>query len=260
MLETNIIYEQPLNEHIRFCLRLEHLFQKIKRYIGDESSFGSRIILETILEILSVVDRPDLKTKLSKALGSYAAPLAQLIQKKKLPDDIDEKKLNKLFTELSKLIESLHVSHGKIGRNLRENDFIATILQRTTTAAGTSAFCVPAYHLWLEQPFQRRNEDLLGWIENFSELKDLITLLLQLTRESDCFKKAEAKNGFYQINLDPKVSYQMIRISMSTDDSIYPEVSVGRHRLSVHFFVLNSHGHPEQVEHDVQFEIACCKI
>jgi len=260
MSTTNIIYEQPLNEHIRFCLRLEHLFQKAKHYLRDESSWGSRIILETILEILSVVDRPDLKTKLSKALSLYATSLGQLLQEDKLPDDVDEKKLKSLFLKLTELIESLHSSIGKIGQNLRENDFIATILQRSTVAAGTSAFCIPAYHLWLEQPAKRRSQDLIRWIENFSELTSLTSLLLQLCRESDDFQDVEAKDGFYQINLDPKISYQMVRISLATVDSIYPEISVGKHRLSVHFYVLNSSGRPEHVKHNVKFKLACCKI
>jgi len=260
MSPANIIYEQPLNEHVRFCLRLEYLFQKLKHYHDDESSWGSRIILETILEILSVVDRPDLKTKLSKALSLYAVPLAQLIQKQQLIKDAEQQKIEKLFAELNELVEELHANRSKIGHKLRENDFIATIVQRTTIAGGTSAFSVPAYHLWLELPIEVRRKDINQWIESFAEIKKLIDLVLQLTRKSAVFQTVEAKKGFYQLSLDTKISFQMIRIALPSCNAIYPEVSVGKHRLSVHFYELNTLGRPAQAIGDIKFNLACCKI
>lgn len=260
-LSGAIIYEQPLNEHIRFCLRLESLFFKVKHYLNDNSSFGSRIALETILEILLLVDRPDLKTKLSKALSTYAHPLRQLLQKKTpLPSDVDEKKLHRILEQLDSLNDSLHTNLSKIGQPLRENIFLTTIQQRATTAGGTCLFNIPAYHLWLLEPAKTRLQNLANWLEHFSELKEIVTLILKLTRESVILESAKAENGFYQINLDPKISYQMVRLAVAVNEHVYPEISVGRHRLSVHFYTLNIEDRPLQAKKSLAFELACCRV
>jgi cell division protein ZapD len=259
MGSTIVIYEQPLNEHIRFCLRLEHLFQKVKNYLEDHSNWDSRTALETILEILSVVDRPDLKTKLSKALSCYATTLTQLLNRK-LPEDVDEKKLRRIIDQLNKLINNLHLSSGKIGQSLRENEFLNIIQQRLSTAGGTSAFSTPAYHLWLQQSPKSRLEDLNKWFDEFTEIKITVALLLKLTRESADFEKIKAQGGFCQMNLDPNLAYQMVRLALPVSAQIYPEISVGRHRLSVHFYALNVNERATQVTTNVEFELACCKV
>ena len=119
-----ITFEQPLNEHIRVCLRLEHLFDYLHHNLQDLSIWGSRSTLTSLLEILNVVDRPDLKTKLAKALSNQGLALSQLEK----CSQIDNKKLKDILEDLDRLIDSLHATQGKIAHNLRENEFIKTIL------------------------------------------------------------------------------------------------------------------------------------
>ncbi|OGT08070.1 MAG: hypothetical protein A2X78_04590 [Gammaproteobacteria bacterium GWE2_37_16] len=251
-------YEQPLNECVRLCLRLEFLFQKAKHYIDDDSGWGTRTTLETILEILNVADRPDLKTKLSKALGMYVVSLSGFIGKK-LPSNIDEKKLIHLHDQINQMLEKLNNS-GRAGQNLKENEFIITILQRMSTSGGTCAFSVPSYHLWLQQSVQIRRKQLDEWLSSFLELKAIISLLLRLIRESVILDSAVAKHGFYQMDFDTRLAYQMVRVALPTADLVYPEISVGRHRLSIHFYELNTFGRPVQMNKDIKFDLACCKI
>ncbi|MFA6409020.1 MAG: cell division protein ZapD [Gammaproteobacteria bacterium] len=260
MSATGIIFEQPLNEHIRFSLRLEYLFQKAKYHLENDSSWGSRFALETILEILSVVDRPDLKTKLAKALQLYAASLANLLGNQKLCAELDEKKLRRVHDELVEASLNLQQNRGKVGQDLRDNEFITTISQRLATAGGTCDFSVPAYHLWLQQPAKARRQYLDEWIDSFAELARNIALLLKLTRSSVDLHTAKATNGFYQIDLDPRISYQMVRVAVPEDAHCYPEISVGRHRISIHFYALNLKGRPLQTKKDLTFQLACCRM
>lgn len=251
-----IIYEQPLNEHTRICLRLEHLFQQVENHIDNESEWDSRVTLNTIIEILNVIDRPDLKNKLGKALNQFALILLQLEQ---LPN-IDLQKLQQTLNILDCTIDSLHANQGKIGQELRDNEFLISISQRLNTPAGTCAFSTPAFHLWLKQPPAIRIKQLTSWYEEFSELKKITDLLLKLTRESTVLKTKIAKAGFYQVNLEPTVPYQLIRIQIPAIIKLYPEISVGRHRLTIHFFELNTQDRCLQTKLDVQFELACCKV
>lgn len=256
MPATTITYEQPLNESIRLCLRLEYLFQKIKNYIDDDSSWSSRVTLETVLEILNVIDRPDLKTKIVKTLAFYASAL-NFYMIKSNPDEIDGKKLHRLSTQLDQIIEQLH-TRGRFGQKLRDNEFIMTIQQRMTTSGGTCAFYVPSYHLWLQQSSKERIKQLNDFMDDFGELQSTVAFLLRLVRESSTSESVTAKNGFYQQDFDNKVTYQMVRITLPVQQGIFPEVSLGKHRLSIHFFMLQAIEKPLQVKKDIKFDLACC--
>jgi cell division protein ZapD len=251
-----ILFEQPLNEHIRICLRLEHLFKQAEYHLQNDSEWDSRTALTAIIDILNVIDRPDLKNKLGKALNQFAANLIQLEQ---LPN-VDVQKLRQTLDTLDCTIDSLHSNQGKIGQELRENEFIVSIQQRLTTPAGTCSFSTPAYHLWLKQPMQSRKNQLLHWYGQFSQLQTITHLLLKLTRDSTALKTKIANCGFYQTNLDPTIPFQIIRIQLPAAMQLYPEISVGRHRLTIHFFELNANGKSPQTKLDVQFELACCKV
>lgn len=256
MSTETITFEQPLNEHIRLCLRLEYLFDQIDSHIAIESEWASKMVISAIIDILTVIDRPDLKNKLVQALHQYVAALTHL---EKSPG-VNKQKLHKMLTQLNASIDSLHSNRSKIGQELRENDFLLTIQQRIHTPAGACPFSVPTYHLWLKQPPKVRVKTLTKWIEQFDELKTAIDLLLQLSRESSEPHNEIARGGFYQANLDPNTPYQMIRIELPLGTKYYPEISVGRHRLAIHFFELTSQEKASQTKRDVPFLLTCTKI
>lgn len=251
-----ITYEQPLNEHIRLCQRLEYLFQQTHHHIGLESTWDSEAALTTIFNILNVIDRPDLKNKLAQSLNQYAANLAQL---ENLPD-INKQRLSRILEQLQNTIDLLHSLHGKIGQELRENDFLMALQQRILTPAGACNFNAPAYYLWLQQPPEFRQKKLIEWFEPFKGLEIVINLLIKLTRSSVKPQDEIAHAGFYQTNLDPNLAYQMIRIFVPRDFLVFPEISVGRHRVTIHFLELNLETKSSQTTKDVPFKIAFCKL
>jgi cell division protein ZapD len=99
-IET-IIFEQPVNEHTRACLRLEQLFQQLAHCLGGPSVWDSRSALAAIIDILNILDRPDLKTKLTKELCRHLANLARLEQ----TPHVDRKKLSVILIELEDIVD-----------------------------------------------------------------------------------------------------------------------------------------------------------
>lgn len=262
MTKHAITFEQPLNEHIRVCLRLEHLFDYLEHNLRDLSAWGSRAVMTTLLEILNVIDRPDLKTKLVKALTNHAVALNHL---ERFPQ-VDIKKLKGLIEDLDKLIDSLHATQGKIGQGLRENEFIRTIRQHSLNPGGACNFSTPAYYLWLEQAPEFRQAHLQAWLTNINQLRHIVQLLLQLTRNSSNSVWHVAQNGFYQQALDPKIDCQMIRVTVAAPPThhpqVYPEISVGRHRLSIYFHIPNflDFGRSQKAAEDIEFKLTCCVV
>lgn len=251
-----MIYEQPINEQIRLCLRLEYLFTQADHYLSGKSILDSHQALKIILEILQVIERPDLKNKFCQILNQYVHTLSQL---EKL-QDIDRVKLSNTLRQIDCLIDSIHGNQKKIGQELRENEFLSTIQQRLYTPAGTCGFNLPAYQLWLQQEEVLRQRQLLSWFKHFSQLQEIVALILKLIRESTPFITVNTTSGFYQTNLDQSIPYQLIRIRLSSTNNLFPEVSLGRYRLAIHFFSLDITGRATQTPNDVTFELACCKM
>src|SRR5579871_2818696 len=111
-MNETIIFEQPLNEVIRVCLRLEQLFQQIDHQMGDISPLGTRNVITYIINVLYLLDRPDLKAKLAKELSHHQTNHNRFTDS----PEIDSAKLRQLTQQLNDLSRSLIDSSGKIGQ------------------------------------------------------------------------------------------------------------------------------------------------
>jgi len=249
MWNDTIIFEQPLNEHMRACLRLEHLFSQIQQTIDQPSEWASRSCLHSLLKILNVVDRPDLKNKFTKALSDHASVLTQLERN----PQVDSTKLRVFLDQLDALIDQLYAMNGKIGQCLGENDFLAGVRSHMNNPGGPCNFSIPSYQLWLNQPDHQRSQDLQRWHDEFAILEKAVQLLLQLTREFTKPNKHLAEGGFYQQALDSNSHGEMVRVIVPSSLNIFPEISVGRHRLSVRFYQGDLLQKPRQTSDAVQF-------
>lgn len=251
-----ITFEQPINEHVRLCLRLEHLFMQLDDNLPIETEWGSRVALSAILEILNVIDRPDLKTKFTKALSQHSAKLSQL---EKSPQ-VNRDKLREVLTELDRLAETIFNMPGKIGQGLRENDFLNSIRQYSYNPGGACNFSLPAYQLWLQQPSTHRIQTMNAWVKHFANVREAVYLLLSLIRNSAASSQQLAREGFYQQALDPNAPCELVRVTLPANMGIYPEISVGRHRMSVRFLLENLHDRAKQLQNDIVFDLSCCSV
>lgn len=249
-----IIYEQPVNEHARVCLRLEHLFNQALHWMRGTSSWDSRACLSAIVEILNVLDRPDLKAKLVKELSRYAGILARFSD----TPHIDRTKLDAIRNEVEHTLHQVHGMQGRIGQSLRDNDFLNNIRQYLQNPGGGCSFEVPAYHFWLQQPPSERIAHLTHWFSSLRTIQNAINLTLRLIRQSSPAQLREANQGFYQATLDAQASCQLVRVILPHGSDCYPEISVGRHGISIRFFILNIQDRSVQTNEDVQFHLVSC--
>jgi cell division protein ZapD len=254
MQEAYITFEQPLNEYVRVCLRLENLFERVTQNIDIDGLWNCRLALEGMLEALNVVDRPDLKSKLTKALSQHASALTQLEEK----PNVDHAKLHEILTDLDNLIDGLYKTPDKMGQELRNNAFLNSIRQHMANPGGACAFSTPAYHIWLKQPYEVRNRNLHNWFAEFNQLQTAVKLLLQLTRGSSLPQTVVAVEGFFHQPLDPKLAYHLVRVATTTERKVFPEISVGKHRLSVRFMELDILDKALQTTRSIEFKLTCC--
>ncbi len=255
MIET-ITYEQPLNEVIRVCLRLEQLFQQIDHQLNDTSLLGTRNVVTLIINVLHLLDRPDLKAKLAKELSHV---LSQLLRYGSLADT-DADKYAALTQQLEEHSRNLIDSSGKIGHRLRDVELLNMLRLHLASPGGGCSFDIPLYHYWLQQSSDVRQTTVRDWLSEFTQIRAAVALLLDLVRQNGKKEQKTAVHGFHQELLDPQSNLRMIRIVMAADIATYPEISVGRHFLSVRFFFPNIEKRTTQYTDNLLFWIIYCNL
>lgn len=251
---TDIIYEQPLNEHIRACLRLEHLFNSLTHHIHGPSEWDHRAVVNGLIQLGSLLDRADLRSKLAKEVGRQFEALAP----HRGDPCVEQEGLNALLDQLQDLQKKLYAQEGRFGQAIRENEFLNGIRQYLYNPGGACSFDLPLYYDWLHTHPERRQRDLERWLGEFDVLRMTLELLLQLLRDSAEPQTKRASAGFFQDPLDPRVPCTLIRVILPPDSGVFPEISSGRHRVSIRFNQSRDEGRPIQVDHDVDFQLVYC--
>jgi cell division protein ZapD len=123
---------------------------------------------------------------------------------------------------------------------------------------GICHFDVPAYHDWLQKPSAERVANLNQWYGRFSTIQAAVNLLLRLIRDSSQAQSKVAQEGFFQMPLDAQIPCQLIQVTLSKHESVYPVVSVGRYGVAIQFFILSLKDRPTQTTEDVPFKLTCC--
>lgn len=256
MSVPNVTYEQPLNERVRTFLRLEFLFKEFFARIEGRTQWDSRNALASLLDILNIFNRTDLKTEVMKELERQMSTLAALEH----APGVDHLRLSKLLGEFDTLVDRMHAIQGQIGQELRQNEFLNSIKQRISIPGGTCDFDLPGYHFWLQRPEENRIADLHRWIKAFEPIHLSILLLLRLVRESAHSSQETAHEGFFQKMLDPNSPCQLVRVTVPAEAPYFAEVSGGRHRFTLRFLEFLADGHAVQTSQDVSFLLTCCMI
>lgn len=70
-----------------------------------------------------------------------------------------------------------------------------------------------------------------------------------------------AQSGFYQQGLDPALPAQLVRVGVTVESGVFPEISGGRHRFTIRFLCQpNPVRRPFQTDEDTGFLLACCVV
>jgi len=249
------VYEHPLNERIRLLLRLESLFTQFSYYSRSEGVWDSWAAVATLINLQNLVELSDIKSEVLRELERQNQNLTELHNS----PQVDAIKLSDLINKLSSHVKNLVNTSGRIGHQLRSNDFLATIRQRLTIPGGTCNFDAPAYYFWLNLPAEERKKCLHDWAEPFSALRAAIFLILDLVRNNITVLEKVAHKGFFSTSLEGITSsFQLIQILLPPTERIFPEISGGKHRVSIRFLMLDAGQHASQVNKDVRFILRCC--
>lgn len=250
-----ISYEYPLSERVRTLLRFEDLYERVEYFLARSDALEHHAALVSIFEILEVASRADLKSDLLQELERQKQSLESLREN----PDVSETALNDILHKIDVSSSQLFQASGKVGQELRENEWLMSIKQRTSIPGGVCEFDLPSYHFWLQQNSDQRRHDLNQWLAPFAPIREAVVIVLRLLRESGKSATLVAKQGTYQQMMGGRVA-QMLRIRLSRSYQCVPEISANKYALNIRFTSNEGGQRPKTVDTDVEFDLTFCNL
>jgi len=250
-----IVYEQPLTERMRTFLRIEFLARQAQHHARQPSAWASRAAMGSLIEILAIVSRGDVRGEALKDLERHATLLTGFASR----PGVDRSRLDALLERISQLRAQLGTCGANYTQPLKDSEFLASIRHRSAIPGGTCEFDLPDFKHWLNLPESQRYDDFQAWFRHLKPLCDAIGQLLWLTRESSPGRPETAPGGMFQHQIDRSMGCQLVRITLPAGTGCYPEISGGQHRVTVRFLTWSGpEQRPVQVTENVSFDLTCC--
>ena len=245
-----ISYEYPLSERIRTLLRLEDLYERLDYFLDKHEALQHHVALLLLFEIYEVASRADLKSDLLQELERQKQALEAL----RGNPEISEQALENVLRQVDQSASRIYQATGKIGQELRDNEWLMSIKQRTTIPGGICEFDLPSYHYWLHLPPEQQRQDLESWLAPFLLIRDAVDIVLRLLRASGKSTVQVAHQGMYQQMMTGRIA-QMIGVRLARDYPYVPEISANKYALNIRFTTQEGMQRPKAAETDVEFEL-----
>jgi cell division protein ZapD len=250
-----LVFEQPLNERMRTFLRLDYLYSQALHHNEKASQWGSRAAVASLIDILAISSRSDIRSDVLKELERHLI----LMQDFQNRPGVDTARLRALVANLTRLRAALAAAGNSYLQPLRDSEFLAAIRHRSAIPGGTCEFDLPDYFYWLNQDAESRVQTFNEWLSMLRPLCDAIAELLWLTRQNGRSRIETAQDGCFSISFERDLPVQMLRVSVSADERIYPEISGNQHRCSVRFLTWNGlMTRATQAQGTQSFTLTCC--
>jgi cell division protein ZapD len=249
------IFEQPLNERMRTFLRLDFLYSQAVYHNEKASPWGSRAAVGSLLDMLAILTRGDIRSDVVKELERHLALLNEFQNRQ----GIDATRLRALLANLARLRTELSGVGGAWLQPLKESEFLASIKHRSAIPGGTCEFDLPDYFFWLNQPAEARIAAFARWLALLRPLCDAIAELLWLTRQNGRARDQVAAGGVFNVTFDRDAPFQLLRICLPANSPLYPEISGSHYRCSMRFLQWNGiEQRATQTDAEVAFRLVCC--
>jgi cell division protein ZapD len=243
-------FEQPLTERMRTFLRIEFLNSQANYHAKNLRGFGARAAIASLLEMMTILGRGDVRADVLKELERHAAMLATYARQ----PGIDHARLDALVGEVANLKAAIARGGPHFMNSLKDCEFLNTIKHRSSIPGGTCVFDLPDYAYWLRLPHEERMEQFERWIGVLEPICAAVAELLWLTREATEPVERVAAEGLYQHQMDRLAQINLARVIMPRSAGYYPEISAGRHRVTVRFVKWQGVDmRPAQVNRDIKF-------
>ncbi|MEL6869358.1 MAG: cell division protein ZapD [Pseudomonadota bacterium] len=248
-------FEQPLNERMRTFLRLEFLYHQTEYNVADPSETATRQAIDGILEIAAILTRGDVRSEVLKELERQIAELQNFATN----PSVDRSRLDAAIDELDRIRDATNAIGPHYLQPLKDSEFLSAIKHRTAIPGGTCEFDLPLFGHWLRKPYEARREDLDQWLRDLRPLCGGVKHIMWLIRQNTVPQPCVAECGMFQHSIGKETSCRMLRVTLSDQTQLFPEVSGSPHRFTIRFMTWpDVQNRPVQTSETVEFALSIC--
>jgi cell division protein ZapD len=248
MFNNTITFQLATHFLSRIALRLEFLFKTINQACQESHEVIHRYALKNIIEILEIIEKPELKSRFIKELIRIEHVLKKTQQLKNLD----------LLDSLATQVHILNHASGRFSTSIHNDDFLKILRQIHHPNTKECEFNSPYLVLWLDLAPEHRQQTIREWVSALKDLEEAVSIYLSLLREATEFIPITAQYGFYQHSMSPNIVTHLILLRMNKNLSITPKLQLGHHNLTIRFYELVSAY--EIRDKSIEMEIAFCHI
>nr|WP_241480297.1 cell division protein ZapD [Legionella norrlandica] len=232
----------------RIALRLEYLFKTINEACSESHEVIHRFALKNIIEIVEIIEKPELKSRFIKEL----IRIEHVLKKPNLLNN------HKLFDKLATQIHVLNHVPGRFSNSIHDDEFLKTLRQIHHPNTKECEFNSPHLVLWFDSDPFMRQKTINQWVSCLKDLEDTVAIYLSLLRDVTQYIPIQAHNGFYQHSISPKSINHLILLKMDKTLGVTPKIQLGHHSLTIRLYELvTAH---EVRDKTIDMEIAFCQI
>ncbi len=248
MQHESIVFQLATHYLPKIALRLERLFMAIEQACSENHPIIHHYALKNIIEIIKLVEKPELKSRFIKEL----IRVEHALNKSKAGMS------NSVYASLFVQVQVLSHIPGRFGETIHQDPFLQALRLAQPTHSSDCELDSPQLLLWLEHAAESRQLDLTTWLKDLRTLQDTVTIYLTLLRKTAEFETIELFNGFYQRSLPSQLSCQLILLRMNTHCGLVPKMQMGHHGLSLRLCEANSMREVQQT--DTTVDLAICQL
>ena len=224
-----ITYEFPLHESYRNILKLEYIFKTIRQKLTPITLDSLESCLHTLVQTMGFIDRAKLDHELLTLLDECKLNLERLSS----TPAIDRVALSNVLVKVDRCthqLEQFKVSNC----TFLANPLYQAYTSRHALFCGTLNFDLPLLHYYAHQPIESIQTFIENCLAELAPLENAVHLILHLIRQSQYANAQVSKQGKFYASV-PHANCPMIRLSLSDDCFLYPEVSYNHQCLYIRF-------------------------
>jgi len=245
------LYEEPVQEKIRKFIRIEFLLNKIYYFKGKDNKSENYISLLALCELYEILSRSDIKSELIREIETQNTYLQKI---KEIPQ-ADSSKLNSVLEKQSQLLKLIYSIEINYLDHLERDILFKTILKNSFTQLQPASI-----DFWLSRDILNRKTQIDLWLEPLIFIKRSIDFILEVIRKSGRFEDRVAEKGFFMEKLDPKKNILLVRVTLTSDLYYYPQISVGKQRLTIMFMTKDDRNNLVPHQEDLTFILTTCSL
>ena len=245
------LYEEPVQEKIRKFIKIEFLLNKIYYFKSKDNKSENYIALLALCELYEILSRSDIKSELIREIetqNSYFQTIKEMPQ-------ADSNKLNSVLEKQNLLLKLIYNIESNYLDYLEHDILFKTILKNCFTQLQPASI-----EFWLSRDILIRETQIDLWLEPLVFIKRSIDFILEVIRKSGRFEDRMAEKGFFIEKLDPKKNILLIRVTLTSDLYYYPQISVGKQRLTIMFMTKDDKNNLVPHQEDLNFILTTCSL